>query len=69
MEASAWKLPETSFCHFLTIGSLGRNDKGVDLGFLSKKEGNDTYRSTVRGTIGALCKKNKGADPSRYEKK
>ena len=69
-EASAWKLPEPSFfSNFLTIGAPGRNDKGVDLGFFPKKEGNHAYGSTLRSTVSALCKNHKGIGPSRYGKK
>ena len=53
----------------MTISALGRNDKGVDLGFLSKKEGNDAYGSTVKSTINALCTKHNGAGLLRYGKK
>ena len=56
------------FSYFLTIDALGKNDKGTDLGFLSKKEGNDAYGSTMTCTTDAPCKKHKGTVPSRYEK-
>ena len=70
MEDSPWKLPETSFfSHFLTVDALRRNDKGVNLGLLSKKGENNAYGSTVTSAFGALCKKHKGVIPSRYEKK
>ena len=53
----------------MTIGAPGINDKGTDLGFLSKKEGNDTYGSTMKSTVGTLCTKHKGAGLLRYGKK
>ena len=53
----------------MTIDAPSRNEKGIDLGFLSKKEGNDTYGSTVKITTNTLCTKNKGVDLSRYGKK
>ena len=56
------------FSHFLTISAPSRNDKGANLGFLSKKEGNNAYGSTMTGASNALCKKHKGIIPSRYEK-
>ena len=64
MEASRTFL----FSLFFMIGAPSRNDKGADLGFFSKEDGNGTYGSTVKSTTSALCKNNKGADPSRYGK-
>ena len=38
IEASTWKVPETFFSHSLTIDTLSKTVKNIDLGFFQRKE-------------------------------